>query len=172
MKKIVVFLLFASFAGFLIAGTTNPESNYQWKAGYNITLDQGDITLSDGDIDVNGEVTASSITVSGERVLGVSAAVSISTYTELTLTDPIMVIKGTGVITNAATPFISTTTYSQGTVVYIVGSSTNTVTLSDTGSVSGTLLNLGATTRTLGDGDVLELILIGDKWREVNPTNQ
>lgn len=62
-------------------------------------------------------------------------------------------------------PTISTAPYADGTV-YTIQSATNTLTFQDDGTLSGSLLELGASTRALGVGDILVLILRGGKWWE------
>jgi len=173
MKRIMLFIMFSCFTNLAIAGTTNPESDYVWKAGYDVTLTQGDLTLQNGDLSVTGNVTVTgdlsltgNITSDGLETKSVSSTVYLSTSSSLSITDSVMVICGTGTITSNATPFISTTTYTEGTHFMIVGGS-NTVTLQDNGTKSGTLLELGGNTRSVGQNDVLELLLINGKWIEV-----
>lgn len=71
-----------------------------------------------------------------------------------------------GAISISATPTISVTDFPDGTI-FIIQSATATVTLSDNGTVTGSLLELGANTRALGVGDILGLILRDGKWWEL-----
>lgn len=71
-----------------------------------------------------------------------------------------------GAILMQTTPAISTSTYSDGTM-YILQSATATVTFQDNGTLSGSLLELGSTTRALGVGDILVLVYRAGKWWEM-----
>ncbi len=70
-----------------------------------------------------------------------------------------------GAITMNTTPAISTTPYADGTM-YMIQSATATVTFQDDGTLSGSLLELGSTTRALGVGDILILVYRSGKWWE------
>lgn len=71
-----------------------------------------------------------------------------------------------GPLTLSATPTITTTTWAEGTR-FIIQSATNTITFQDNGTLSGSLLELGANTRALGVGDILELIFRNSTWWEI-----
>ena len=75
------------------------------------------------------------------------------------------VVNATGALTSTATPFISTTSAISGQVITIMGG-TNALTLQDNGTLSGSLLELGAATRALGAGDILRLRYYNGKWWE------
>jgi hypothetical protein len=76
-----------------------------------------------------------------------------------------LVINASGTLTSTATPFISTTTAISGQVITLMGGS-NVLTLDDEGSTTGTLLELGDTSRALGAGDILRLRYYSGKWYE------
>lgn len=75
------------------------------------------------------------------------------------------VINGTGAVILSSTPHIATTTAISGQSITLMGGS-NSVTFSDNGTVSGSLLELGDTTRLLGAGDILKLRYYSGKWYE------
>ncbi len=71
-----------------------------------------------------------------------------------------------GAIVVGELPTISTSSAVTGDI-YIIHSATDTITYSDNGTVTGTLLELGSTTRALGVGDILVLIYRAGKWWEM-----
>ena len=81
-----------------------------------------------------------------------------------------LVINGSGTITSTATPAISTLTAVSGQELLIMGGA-NVVTFQDNGTLSGSLLELGNTTRALGAGDILKLIYYSGKWYEIGFVN-
>lgn len=126
-----------------------------------------------GNVIMTGDITQTGdFTQDGDWVQSARTRVYLGTGTALTLNDNVILICGTGTLTSQVIPFITTTTASgvQYTRFLIIGG-TNTFTLQDNGTLSGSRLNLGATTRALGDGDTLELILSGAEWREISFTN-
>lgn len=173
MKKIIIAMAFISSCAF--AGTTNPASNYQFKAGYDIGLTQGDITLTDGDMTFTDGLTIRTPT---------SAVIVSTSVTMATITNGFTVIRSSGsdkvpvfTLVSAATPFISTSTavYALGTEVTIMCSS-GTVTISDNGTVTNSCLSLGATTRSLAIGDIIKLVFtniagVGHRWKELSFTD-
>jgi len=142
----------------------------------NFNVDDSGNIIASGSLSVAGVTSTDDVSITGDVTIdgletrGVSSTVYLSTSSSLSITDSIMVICGTGTITSNATPFISTTTYTEGTHFMIVGGS-NTVTLQDNGTKSGTLLELGSNTRALSSNDVLELLLINGKWIEIGFNN-
>lgn len=76
-----------------------------------------------------------------------------------------MVINGTGTLTLESTPQIATTTAVSGQSITIMGGS-NPVTFVDEGTLTGSLLELGAAGRALGAGDILKLRYYSGKWYE------
>jgi hypothetical protein len=103
---------------------------------------------------------------------GSSYAVGASTsLTSVNMDKTFMVLTSTGgAVTLGATPTIATTTFTNGDR-YTILSATDTLTFSDNGTVSGTLLELGSTTRALGVGDILQLIYLSGKWYEIGYQN-
>ena len=90
------------------------------------------------------------------------------------------VIRATGVAAQAgdgtngfvlsARPIISTETAVNGDRISFI-SRTSSITFTDNGAVAGTGLRLGATTRALGLGDILELIFFNGFWQEIGFVN-
>lgn len=76
-----------------------------------------------------------------------------------------VVINGTGTLSMTSTPHIATTTAVSGQSLTIMGG-TNVVTFTDEGTLTGSLLELGAATRALGAGDILKLRYYSGKWYE------
>lgn len=79
-----------------------------------------------------------------------------------------------GASTNTATPVITTTGIVDGQELRVIGTDdTNTVILGDNGSVAGSKLELGASARTLGVGDILTLKYNAatTSWYEVSFVN-
>ena len=81
-----------------------------------------------------------------------------------------IVINGTGTITMASTPTISIHAAVNGQEIIITGGS-NAVDFVDEGTLTGSLLELGSSSRTLSTGDILELIYYSGKWYEVGFTD-
>lgn len=71
-----------------------------------------------------------------------------------------------GAILLTATPTISTATARTGDI-FIIHSTTATITVQDDGTLAGSALELGASTRALGVGDILVLIYRAGKWWEL-----
>ena len=68
---------------------------------------------------------------------------------------------------STATPQISTTTATSGQRIMLLNSGTSSYTFGDTDSVSGSLLELGAASREVDQGDILEVVYYGGKWYEI-----
>ena len=98
------------------------------------------------------------------------ADLALSTSTSLTtsnLDSSFITLTSTGgALTVGSLPTIATTTATAGDR-YTLLSTTATLTFSDDDQVTGTLLELGASTRALGVGDILELIYHNGKWWEI-----
>lgn len=99
------------------------------------------------------------------------------TYTSLSNTTTLnpygkrfIVVNGTGNITMASTPHISTQAASNGQELILTGG-TNTVDFVDEGTLTGSLMELGSSSRTLNTGDMLHLIYYSGKWYEVSFIN-
>lgn len=101
-----------------------------------------------------------------------SAVVVIDTSTDLTVTDRYMLVLATASteIVSDATPFISTTTYTQGTIVTVMNTG-GTLTLSDNSQVAGSLLELDGNTVALTNLSNITLYLKGNKWVQVGGVN-
>jgi hypothetical protein len=76
-----------------------------------------------------------------------------------------LVINGTGTLTMTSTPTISTTTAISGQELIITGGA-NPVTFTDNGTLSGSLLELGAGTRVVSTNKILKLRFYGGSWLE------
>ncbi len=111
-------------------------------------------------------ISAPSVSYSGKRVVIPGTQTGITTSSQCVPTSEYMVVSATGALTNTAAPFISTNTYTSGTVVTLVGGSTDVLTVSDSACFA-----LGSSTRALGAGDVLSLILINGVWYETGFVN-
>lgn len=72
---------------------------------------------------------------------------------------------GNSGISLSATPTISTATAINGDQVMFIGA-VSSITFSDNGTLVGSALKLGATTRAVGLGDMLGLIYLNGFWRE------
>ncbi len=95
---------------------------------------------------------------------------AMSTSTSLTTTNLdasfITLTSTGGAVLVGSLPTIATTTATAGDR-YTLLSTTVSVTFSDNDQVAGTLLELGASTRALGVGDILELIYHNSSWWEI-----
>lgn len=134
--------------------------------------------------EIFGSVDAShikvvSLNVSGDAVYNgsVQNVPNVSSYSALKSTTAInpygkgfIVITTTAAISVGTTPSISTMAAVNGQELTIMSSS-YTVTFSDNGTLSGSLLELGAATRAVGDQDVLKLFYYKGKWRETSYNN-
>lgn len=99
--------------------------------------------------------------------------VILSTGTEITkdtFNRTFNVVTATGAISVNSTPTISTDTANVGDI-YIIQSARDTITFTDNGTLSGSALELGDTTRAMGVGDILMLIFRGGKWWELGYCN-
>jgi len=113
-----------------------------------------------------GVGTLSSLSVTlGNLVANMDWSV-VESSTEIIPTSSFLVINGTGTITLSSTPNISTDTFSNGDYLILMGGS-NAVIFQDNDTLSGSLLELGDTSRSLGDGDIIGLILYNSKWYEL-----
>lgn len=116
---------------------------------------------------------SSNVSVAGNMAIsGSQADVPNTSYSAIAVSSSIspvgvsfLVINASGTLTSTATPFISTTTAISGQTLTLMGG-TNVLTVSDEGSVTGTLLELGDTSRALGAGDILKLRYYSGKWYE------
>jgi hypothetical protein len=107
-----------------------------------------------------------------------TAVVQLDTSTALGTLDSFVVVVGSNAasgafaMTSDATPFIATTTATNGQLIQIMGTdATGTVTLSDDSQVSGSLLELDGNTVTLGLGSNLTLRYYEGKWWQCGGVN-
>ena len=135
-------------------------------------------TINDFRIDGNGNWIGNvsmtgNKTLDGLEITSISSEVIIDTATELTVTDRYMIFNSTGTgeqMTSSADPFISTITYTQGTVVTIIVAE-GTIILGENGSQAGSRLSLTSAALTLQARDNLTLRLRNDYWEEISQTN-
>ena len=158
--------------------------------GANVATSSGEIFANgdieaDGDLNIAGTSTLSgNVTITGDVSIdgvinnSMSSVIQISTATALVVTDRYMLIIGSitpggaFAVISDATPFISTTTATDGDIVTIIGTdATGTLQLSDTGTVSGTLLELDGTTIVLGEDSNITLLYYEGKWIQVGGIN-
>jgi hypothetical protein len=143
---------------------------------FNLTLTDNDDFVQEA-LNLKGlpvlKVYDESVRLEGRQVFAPGyngSSLPLATTTELTplnLDRTFMLVTSTGgALTVGSLPTISTTSAVTGSL-YIIQSTTATVTFSDNGTVAGTLLELGSTTRALGVGDILVLIYQGGKWWEM-----
>ncbi len=138
----------------------------------NSTTD-GVISFTDGTntlMSITDTGTLGTLTTTGKRVATPVTHAALSATTQITLTSAFTVISSSGgAVTNTAAPLISTATATNpnGTRAMLIGSSdTDIPTLSDSACFA-----LGAATRAMGVGDILELIIYNGIWYEVGFTN-
>ena len=145
--------------------------------GSKTDTDAADVTVGDDDLFVKGTAEVDGATrLDGGLTLDGAVVVSESTtYSAITISTEIaspsryeVIVSSGGDITSTATPFISTSTVTQGTVVTLIGGSSDVITLQDNGTLAGSLLSLGAATRALAEDDTLTLYLRDDRWIEIS----
>lgn len=196
-KLVGVLGILAGVIGFSKAANTCQNSDmycYQTGPSQNLNtigrLDaSGNLTVSGYEV-VNGSQTVTGNSgVTGNQVISGTSTVSGRTvYTRTTQTGVtvsstivnsatfvvIVTTSPNATIVTTATPTISTTTAIDGQYIVLKGtSSVSTYTFVDQGTLSGSLLELGASTRIVSDLKVLTLMfdsLIG-KWLEVSYAN-
>jgi len=198
MKRLIIMISVLALPALAIAGTSHITSNLDVSG--TLTVDGattltgaitatsglvGDVTGAvagniTGDVsgNVTGDVTTTAISIDGTKIDVPTAVVQLDTATALGTLDSFVIVVGSNAasgafpMTSAATPFISTTTATAGQEIMIMGSSaTGTVTLSDNGTVSGSLLELDGTTITLGLGSNITLRYYSGKWYQCGGIN-
>ncbi len=101
--------------------------------------------------------------------LSLVASAAVTNYTD------VIRVAGSGVaVTLTSTPSVPTNCVPDGWTIRIVGTDdTNTLTLQDDGTLADSELELGASTRALGLGDILSLQYNAalNKWLEVGFNN-
>jgi len=134
----------------------------------------GDTTLS-GTTVISGAATlSSSVTSTAKRIKTAGYCYSITQTGSIVPTSEMSIIFTTGptITSTCALNFISTNTYTDGTLFTLVGG-TGTLTLTDDGGLAGSGLALGAATRGIGPGDTLTLWLNKSipAWVEISYAN-
>lgn len=177
MKKLLLLLAFLtvglSAPAFARNATVDPTDKLGfWDDGGNakITVDSNCNIQQTGTYSGANTLIKTSLKNVRFAVGNSGTALALSTSTSLTTTNLPntynLVTSSGGALTVGSTPTIATTTATTGDI-FIIQSTTATVTFSDNGTVSGTLLELGSTTRALGVGDILVLIYQGGSWWEM-----
>lgn len=113
----------------------------------------------------NQTVTGNS-TVTGDRTVAGRNVITPTSMTGVTVSSSVpaaasyyILTSTSGALIMAATPAISTTTATNGQTMILRGvSASNTFTLQDQGTLSGSLIELGAATRVISDKKVLFLL--------------
>jgi len=177
MKKLIamficVGLAFTAFNDRLTI--TNDNGTVQY---FNIDNDGAITTAGDqtivGDVGVTGALTITGdTTLDGVSNKSFSGLIQLDTATALTVTDGYMLVIGSNAtngefaMTSGATPFIATTTATNGDTVIIMRppSSDGDVTLSDNSQVSGSLLELDGDTVVLSTNSNISLTYYSGKW--------
>lgn len=185
MKKLIsIVMLLALMPVLAMAGS---KTKTQWLYGLpvdgklwlpygecidNSTTD-GVIAFTDGTntlFSVTDAGTLGTVTTNGKRVMTPTVHAVLNATAQVTPTSQFVIVASTGgVVVNTAAPLISTATATNpnGTKVLLMGASdTDTLTVSDSATFA-----LGAATRLLGIGDILELIIYNGIWYEVGFTN-
>lgn len=174
MKKViaVMALFVAGLVPFASARTVGVLYGDALVIGDNIAAPVASIgttgVLSVASLSATGALSMAGVTNTG----AVAETPNTSSYSSIgvsTSINPVglafIVMSASGTITSTATPFISTTSAVSGQVLTLMGGA-NAVTLQDNGTLSGSLLELGSTTRALGAGDILRLRYYNGKWWE------
>lgn len=175
------------FSGALAAATLNTgQGAYElYKMDQNVdttaspTFSGASLTygLSAATVAASGDVSVGgNLDLTGNAVVGGAFSIdSDSTYSAVEVSTEIspvgvsfLVVSATGTLTSEATPFISTTTAVDGQFLTIIGGSANVLTISDNDSAAGTLLELGAASRAIGEGDIIRFVYYNGKWREIS----
>lgn len=141
----------------------------------NITTD-GVIAFTDGTntlFSITDSGTLGKVTANGKFVHTPQTQTGITTSSAIVITSAFMVVSASGSLTSVAAPLISTATATNpdGTRVLLMGGSSNVLTVQDADTLPNSCLELGSSTRAIGAGDVLELIIYGGKWYEVSFVN-
>ncbi len=151
---------------------------------YGDALVIGDIEAPVASIGTSGALSVASLSATGALSMAgvtntgaVSETPNTASYSSIGISTSItptgkafIVLNASGTLTSTATPFISTTSAVSGQVLTLMGGA-NAVTLQDNGTLSGSLLELGSTTRALGAGDIIRLRYYDGKWWEESFAN-
>jgi hypothetical protein len=125
----------------------------------------GTLTAATSATSGNQTVTGNS-TVTGDRAVAGRNVITPTSMTGVTVSSSVpaaasyyILTSTSGALVMTATPAVSTTTATNGQTMILRGvSASNTFTLQDQGTLSGSLLELGASTRVISDKKVLSLI--------------
>lgn len=176
MRKLLTRLLFLMIPAICIAGTTNPGSNYQWKSGYSIILDSGNIRLTDGEIIMTGDIHLTGILYQdGVGVEEMSSNFATYAGTEIVVADRVVLInpEGATAVTSTSDPLISTSSHVNGTIVTLYNvSASSSIKIQDNATQSGSQLDLGDYDAiTLEQYECVTLQLKDDMWSLVSLGN-
>lgn len=138
---------------------------------YESTIAIGGPTAGVGEIAIGGAASKTNI-VFGSRVqVGNQLLFSGPTAgTTIPVSGSFIRSNGSGTVTMTATPTLQTTGVQDGTILYYYSSNGTTV-FQDNGTLPGSDVELQAATRSVGPGDVLQLIFSDGKWWEVSFAN-
>jgi len=131
---------------------------------YDLTV-ADDLTVTD-DAAISGDLTTAGLIVETPVTYTIGAGTSVtptSSFGVFTTTG--------GAITSTATPFLATTTFSNGTLFTVFSSTTDNIVLDDEDNTTGTLLEFhqNRTSLTLSNpGDHIVLRYYSGKWYEVS----
>ena len=167
MKKVIAIM------ALFVAGLVPFASARTVGVLYGDALVIGDIAAPVASIGTTGVLSMAGVANTG----AVAETPNTSSYSSIGISTSInpaglafIVMNASGTITSTATPFISTTSAVSGQVLTLMGGA-NAVTLQDNGTLSGSLLELGDTSRVLGAGDILRLRYYNGKWWEESFVN-
>ena len=165
MSLVLTLLVMALALGWLTPVSSMAGIDDRWCVGENDEL----CITKDGNMKATRPVIAKATALTG-----VTASTTIaftSAYWIVTSSGGVVPMVATPAISTAATSGVNITS---GQTMIIRGTSdANAIVLQDDDSVAGTLLELGATTRTLGLNDIIYLLFdaTSGRWLEVSYSN-
>jgi len=164
MKKLLLVLAVLA-VGYVSAYAGWIEENAE---GCHNALYCGDLTIYDSITSTNYAVSYSSVQISNELYVSSSVHVALSTSSAIVPITPFVVVTATGVIDAiGSVPTIGKSLEIGRILILRGGSNTNLVILQDDGTCTGSKLQLGGTSRSLGLYDILGLIYDGGYWVEM-----
>ena len=142
-----------------ITNAINVGANTITGTSYLVTATTGDLSLA-----AAGKVNFSSST---KTIFTPSSTQTLSAASAITINSTHLKVAGSGgAVTLTSTPTIADG--AEGDFVIVRGTnSTNTLTIQDQGTLPSSNLELGSTTRQLGNGDSIGLLFDGDVWTEM-----
>ena len=200
MKKLIIIsLIIMSSASFLCARPTGLSSLVVADDPQGVSPDNtvatGDVYIEDG-LEVDGATKfdgaltltgavnitgatdiSATFTQDGAFIQEPGSVVILDTSTALGTLDSFVLIIGSGTsgafaMTSDATPFIATTTATNGQQIKIMGTdATGTVTLSDNSQVAGSLLELDGNTIVIGLGSNITFTYFDGSWYQSGGIN-